>query len=156
MSEQQSARELTGAVKFELVWSELRKLGIGTVRVNFSGSGDSGEIDDISVVVSMPEPYDYQDLANQEKAQNDVLSTARVSLPDEYGDSQEIRLVQLIEDLSDPITTAWEDWWNGDGGNGELLWHADDEPPRLALEINTARIEYDSHSYELNRFGEEE
>jgi hypothetical protein len=139
----------TDAAKFVLVWNALHTLGVD-VCVSFSGSGDSGQIDDIAPVAAPP--YDEQ----ASKAFNAYKITLVEGEPP-------VELAKLIEELSDPITTNEEiDWWNNDGGNGELIWqraftHEDgtEYPDMLRLTINQARIEYETFDFEYGRFGTE-
>lgn len=141
-------KALHAQAQFELVWRALRELGIEQVNVSFDGSGDSGEITDVAV--------DYADhkLADELNAK---LSAAQVELIDEDTlQPRTIELIKLIEELSDPLTTAYEDWWNNDGGFGELVWCASDEPPHLELSIEVRVVNTEHSSYELNRYGEEE
>lgn len=77
-----------------VLFLKLRNMGIEKVRVDFSGGGDSGDIDNVTAL---------------DKNDNDV------TMPEEY--------VHQIHELVWPLLNDGEDWWNNDGGNGDFTIH---------------------------------
>ena len=73
---------------------ELKDLSVDKVEIEYSGSGDSGEIDDIT----------YYNKAGEV-----------VEIEGEYEDVHE-----KVRDYADNILSNIEDWWNNDGGYGIL------------------------------------
>lgn len=73
---------------------ELKDLGVDRVEINYSGSGDSGDIDDVT----------YYNKAGEV-----------VDIIGEYEDVHD-KLQEYAFILLDKI----EDWWNNDGGHGIL------------------------------------
>lgn len=144
MNQDANVQPLSEKARFELVWATLRELKIPTVVISFSGEGDSGQIDGVDV------GYVADTDDTKFAALYDALRGAWVHLDDER-----VPLVKLIEDLTDPLLTRpGIDWWNNDGGFGKCIWHVDDEPPRIELEISERIVTTESHSFELGRHGE--
>jgi hypothetical protein len=89
---------------------KLADLGVTGIKIFYSGSGDSGEIDD--VVYTTTKEASFDDI--------NTLSS--------YGENS-LYLTNLDHDLKDEITEfatsklldEIEDWWNNDGGHGNLL-----------------------------------
>jgi hypothetical protein len=89
---------------------QLADLGVTGIKIFYSGSGDSGEIDD--VVYTTTKEASFDDI--------NTLSS--------YGENS-LYLTNLDHDLKDEITEfatsklldEIEDWWNNDGGHGNLL-----------------------------------
>jgi hypothetical protein len=73
---------------------KLKDLSVDKVEIQYSGSGDSGEIDDIT----------YYNKAGEV-----------VEIEGEYEDVHE-----KVRDYADNILSNIEDWWNNDGGYGIL------------------------------------
>ena len=73
---------------------ELKDLGVDTVEVNYSGSGDSGDIDDVTYYNKADEVVEIE--REHEEVHNKLQDYA----------------LTLLNDI--------EDWWNNDGGWGVL------------------------------------
>jgi hypothetical protein len=91
---------------------KLMDLGITGIQVYYEGGGDSGAIDSIGYT----------------KDVNFTLDTAH-NYFDDYGLNQELniddkalnKIEKVIEDLANEnILTNLEDWWNNEGGYGNL------------------------------------
>ena len=89
---------------------QLADLGVTGIKIFYSGSGDSGDIDD--VVYTTTKEASFDDI--------NTLSS--------YGENS-LYLTNLDHDLKDEITEfatsklldEIEDWWNNDGGFGAML-----------------------------------
>ena len=142
--------ELANKAKFELVWAELRHLEIPEIIVTFSGEGDSGQIDDVSVsgIVALPGAEARYALLNE--AFHGTFVTV-------HPDEAPVRLHTLIEELTDPlISDQGVNWWDNDGGFGECRWDASAEPPLISVSISERVVHTVEHGFEFNRFGLEE
>lgn len=73
---------------------ELKDLGVDKVEVNYSGSGDSGDIDDVTYYNKASEVVEIE--GKYEEVHNKLQDYALI----------------LLEKI--------EDWWNNDGGHGIL------------------------------------
>jgi hypothetical protein len=89
---------------------KLADLGVTGIKIFYSGSGDSGDIDD--VVYTTTKEVNFNDINNLTN----------------YGENA-LYLTNLDHDLKDDITAFAdqkilndiEDWWNNDGGYGAML-----------------------------------
>jgi hypothetical protein len=130
--------------RHEMVWDTLSQLGIKLVVVEFSGSGDSGQIDDC-----YPE------------SSNDDAAFGTLTLMCGAG-HEPVLLRDVIVELSDEILQKDEipDWYNNDGGCGTMEWivartdkegvrHSD----RIAVTVNVAVVEYDTSNFHYDGFG---
>ena len=73
---------------------ELKDLGVDRVEINYSGSGDSGDIDDVTYYNKAGEVVEIEE--EHEEVHEKVKDYALI----------------LLNDI--------EDWWNNDGGYGVL------------------------------------
>jgi len=130
--------------KFEMVWSALRELGIKLVVVEFSGWGDSGQIDDCYPVST-----------------NDYAAFGAKTLSFESGQPF-VLLRDILIELSDEMLQKDEipNWFANDGGNGHFEWSVADKdeegihrPHRIAVTVNVAVVDYDTKNFEYDGFG---
>jgi hypothetical protein len=133
----------------QLVFDTMRLLNIPLVEVSFSGSGDSGQIDDVSPQVNIDgEPYDQAEVTRR----HNIFAEHTLDLGGEP-----TRLHRLIEDLSDDLLQARDipDWYNNDGGNGSIKWHTADaeNPDHIEMEVNTAQVSYDTTEFSFDCYG---
>ena len=93
---------------------KLKDKGINKIEITFSGSGDSGDIDDII----------YYDI-------NGKYYYSSQMIDDSYINDQEYSLLQ--NDCYDFIDDAIEgaDWYNNDGGYGRVTINLDDKTWRV-------------------------
>ena len=86
---------------------KLADLGVTGIKIFYSGSGDSGDIDDI--VYTTTKEVSFYDIMNLINYGEDVLYLANLDgyLRDD-----------LIDFANEKILNDLEDWWNNDGGYG--------------------------------------
>ena len=114
---------------------KLADLGVTGIKIFYSGSGDSGDIDD--VVYTRTKEASFDDI--------NTLSS--------YGESS-LYLKELDYDLKDEISDfasskildEIEDWWNNDGGYGVMLIKI----PSGQYEINNTIYVTDTEEFEHN------
>jgi len=89
---------------------QLADLGVTGIKIFYSGSGDSGDIDD--VVYTRTKEASFDDIMNLTGYGEDVL----------YLQNLDNELADKIRDFaSEKILNDLEDWWNNDGGYGTML-----------------------------------
>jgi hypothetical protein len=144
--------------EFQLVWAAMKKLDINMLAVEFSGEGDSGQINDVSVAYpEAPMGKDWQVAYDRQVA---AFNDCDVTFPD----GTVTKLAKLVEQLSDGILgyDGIPDWYNNDGGNGTIVWmlkgvtntgHVGVE--MIDLTVNQAHIEYDTTHFAYDNHGEE-
>lgn len=106
---------------------KLKDLGVESVEISFSGSGDSGDLDDVSFYKAEGKYVNYDEVNS-----NPIYKEAQDEL--------------LSDEMAEYIDYAIEgaDWYNNDGGFGTI---------RLDLNDMTASCEYsqritEDYSYE--------
>jgi hypothetical protein len=89
---------------------KLADLGVTGIKIFYSGSGDSGDIDDI--VYTTTKEVSFYDIMNLINYGEDVLYLANLDgyLRDD-----------LIDFANEKILNDLEDWWNNDGGYGVMI-----------------------------------
>jgi len=90
---------------------QLADLGVTGIKIFYSGSGDSGDIDDVVYTTTKEVTfYDIMNLSNY--GQEDTLYLQ--NLDGELRDD-------LIDFANEKILNDLEDWWNNDGGYGTMI-----------------------------------
>lgn len=90
---------------------KLADLGVTGIKIFYSGSGDSGDIDDVVYTTTKEASFD------------NIMSLRN------YGEEDTLYLQNLDFELKDEITdfanekilNDLEDWWNNDGGYGAMI-----------------------------------
>ena len=89
---------------------QLADLGVTGLKIFSSGSGDSGDIDDI--VYTTTKDVTFDDINYLSSYGEDLLNLQ--TLDDELSD-------KIRDFASEKILNDLEDWWNNDGGYGTML-----------------------------------
>ena len=114
---------------------QLADLGVTGIKIFYSGSGDSGDIDD--VVYTRTKEASFDDI-------NTLSSYGENSL---YLKELDYDLKDEISDFADQkILNDIEDWWNNDGGYGTMLIKI----PSGKYEINNMIYTTDTEDFEHN------
>ena len=131
----------------ETLLTQLNLLGAKRVYVTFRGGGDEGEIEEIYFIDKNDETHNIP---------NDMIAWTKQTYGEQKSETTNETLVEVLEDLCYRALdeTGW-DWYNNDGGQGELIIDFTESPPKidLSLGINTMSTEY--HDYDLNEVEEE-
>lgn len=131
----------------ETLLTQLNLLGAKQVYVTFRGGGDEGEIE---------ETYFKDKHDNIHDIPNDMIAWTKQTYGEQKSETKNETLVEVLEDLCYRALdeTGW-DWYNNDGGQGELIIDFTESPPKIDLSvgINTLSTEY--HDYDLNEVEEE-
>jgi len=113
---------------------KLADLGVTGIKIFYSGSGDSGDIDDVVYTTTKEVTfYDIMNLSNY--GQEDTLYLQ--NLDGELRDD-------LIDFANEKILNDLEDWWNNDGGYGTMIIKI----PSGQYEINNTIYVTDSEEFE--------
>jgi hypothetical protein len=126
------------------LFAQLKLLNVHAFRINFEGSGDDGQIDEI-------EFYNANENIN---IPNDMISWVYT----EYGQEPKDRKVTLhkaIEDLGyKMLDEAGHDWYNNDGGYGtiDVTLEDEDSRPSVHMEINIRYMNEDRYEYDDDNF----
>jgi len=100
--------------------------GYHTIEVNYSGSGDSGDIDSINLLK-------YKEVYNYNSNIEDRIK--------EITDCEE-----WVRNKADRILEQIEDWWNNDGGQGQMVIQIPSGTYVIYNNINVTDTESHEHS----------
>ena len=127
--------------------TQLNLLGAKEVRVEFQGGGDDGQVDGVYMLDNNGAEIELPD---------DMIAWTKQTYGEQKAETKNETLVEVLEDLCYRALdeTGW-DWYNNDGGQGELIIDFTESPPKIDLSvgINTMSTEY--HDYDLNETEEE-
>ncbi len=116
---------------------KLADLGVTGIKIFYSGSGDSGDIDD--VVYTTIKDVSFNNIRNLNNYGDDVLYLRNLGN----------KLSDKIEDFAnEKILNNLEDWWNNEGGYGVMLI----EIPSGKYQINNNI--YITNTEEFRHFGD--
>lgn len=121
-----------------LLIQKLKECGIKEVVVSFDGSGDSGQIEDVSFG-SMQKP----------DASVEWVVTDSTWVNGVWVEKHEVKSIDIHSALEsfcyEALEDAGIDWYNNDGGYGELRINLD--PIEVYLEVNTRYTHTDTSSF---------
>jgi len=113
---------------------KLADLGVTGIKIFYSGSGDSGDIDDVVYTTTKEVSfYDIMNLSNYGQEDTLYLATLDGELRDD-----------LIDFANEKILNDLEDWWNNDGGYGVMIIKI----PSGQYEINNTIYVTDTEEFE--------
>lgn len=137
----------------------LKELGVETVMVSFSGSGDSGAIDAVNFF-SAQKRTDYPGL-NVELNVGDVMVPEAPYTSQAWNDMTKtwettsgvkpMRLSDYMEYLCyEALEHCGLDWYNNDGGQGDFnMTFDEDGTPIITLNVSVNYTETDDFSFEV-------
>jgi hypothetical protein len=139
-----------------LLLSTLRLIGVKTITVSFQGSGDSGEITGAEALDVQGKPVD--------------ISKHSIEWEETYGSfcSDQNKWVEgsqvTTKSLEEIFTTITEcaleeqglDWYNNDGGQGDLTIDLSTSPPTIELNVGINYMETTQHSFDYTEEIEED
>ena len=114
---------------------KLADLGVTGIKIFYSGSGDSGDIDDVVYTRTKEASFDDINTLSSYGESSLYLKELNYDLKDEISDF-----------ASEKILNNLEDWWNNDGGYGTMLIKI----PSGQYEINNMIYITDTEEFEHN------
>ena len=138
-----------------MIWEWMARTGAKTLTVEFNGEGDSGSFED-HVEVRFHDLHGGEEWVSptpeQERAIQDFERTLIPSLLDAQGEPCSLgAVVQRLSERIEADTDHGVDWWNNDGGRGEITWILDGQGPDgehyrrgICLTVEQRVIEYEA------------
>ena len=126
----------------------LKELGATEIVIYFDGSGDSGSIESVSIRQSDGKPVPNLDdlFVNYPVEKSQFING-------EWFNDVEIKQMPIADALEkytyDELERTDVDWYNNDGGFGELRIELSDDIS-IELEVNQRYTEYTTHSFTLS------
>jgi hypothetical protein len=127
--------------------TQLNLLGAKRVYVTFRGGGDEGQVE---------ETY-YRDVNdNIHEIPTDMIAWTKQAYGQQQAETKNETLVEVLEDLCYRAldATGW-DWYNNDGGQGNLVIDLKESPPNIKLNVGINHTTTDDYEYDLNDEEEE-
>ena len=127
MFQNHKEQEITNLTKSKVLL-KLKDLGVKSIRINFSGSGDSGDIDDV----------EYTDMNGTSSWSNNYIG------PDTTNEL-DAEISDLFYDFVDEQACRHGDWVNNEGGYGTMIIYVDGT---YQLDYHQRTTEFYQHSGE--------
>jgi hypothetical protein len=142
----------TKAKKDELL-TRLKMLGVSIVQVEFRGGGDSGEIEGAYA-------KDLQNNFVDIKEEKMLWPTMESYEEDGKWHRRMVDKDMPIEDILKDMTEQWledtgHDWYNNDGGQGEMTIDFKQSPPEFSMYVGVNYNKTDDYNYSLDEDDEE-
>jgi hypothetical protein len=122
--------------------TQLNLLGAKQVRVEFQGGGDDGQVDGVYIT---DQNDNYIDIPE------DMIAWTTLTYGNQESEQRPTKLVDALEDLcSRALDNTGLDWYNNEGGQGNLTINFNDNPPSIKLNVGINHTTTDDYEYDLN------
>jgi hypothetical protein len=139
----------------ELYWrymSRLLELGITRIETEFSGSGDSGDID-YAVFFSDAGEVQVGDQTIKWPKKVGSFNQALGGWQDTVIE-EDVPFKHVTYDIARIVAQSYDyDWWNNDGGYGQLILRVVDGQLEADIDFHIRYTEVNSYSHKLNSMG---
>jgi hypothetical protein len=138
-----------------ILLTQLRTLGIKTVQVDFSGGGDSGDIDSAIALDAGGNHIDInkhvldwpENSSRHDPDTNSWITDTKIKAQP---------LDKILEQVTlDALDEAGMDWYNNDGGQGTLTIDFNRSPPEIDLELGINHTATTDYSFSFNEENED-
>lgn len=134
------------------LFTHLKLLNVDSFEIEFDGSGDSGQIEEVTFYDSGNEVMDIP-----EDTISWVYSAYDDTKPDEQYKPQEhqVTLQKAVEDLGyNMLDESGHDWYNNDGGYGRIhvQVEGEDGKPKVKMDMNIRITDEESFEYGNDNF----
>ncbi len=131
----------------ETLLTQLNLLGAKYVIVDFQGGGDSGQVEEVF----------YRDINDQPHSiPDDMIAWTKQTYGNAEPKTERIKLNDVLEDLCyRALDETGLDWYNNEGGQGQLRIEFTESPPKIFLNVGVNTMTTDDHHFDLNDEEEE-
>jgi hypothetical protein len=127
--------------------TQLNLLGAKQVRIEFQGGGDDGQIEGVYLINNNDDYIDMPD---------DMIAWTSLTYGNQQSEQKPTKLVDALEDVCQrALDETGLDWYNNDGGQGNLTIDFRDNPPSIKLYVGINQTTTDDYEYDLNEHDEE-
>jgi hypothetical protein len=127
--------------------TQLNLLGAKKVVVEFQGGGDDGQVNGVYL-------YDQNNIDID--VPNDMIAWTTQTYGDQQSEQRQTKLVDALEDVcSRALDNTGLDWYNNEGGQGNLVIDFNNNPPSIKLNVGINHTTTDDYEYDLNDEEEE-
>ena len=133
--------------------TRLKMLGASIVQVDFRGGGDSGEIEGVFA-------KDLQGNFVEIKDEKMIWPTKESYEENGQWHQRSVEKEILIEDILKDMTEEWlneagHDWYNNEGGQGEMTIDFTRSPPEFNMYVGVNTMTTDDYHYAIDEDDEE-
>ena len=117
-------------------YAQLKLMPIKEIRIQFQGGGDSGEI------------YSIEAIPTHE---GNVVNITEVSLTWMNMQGQEVMmsLDKILEEIGYAALDMSDlDWYNNDGGQGDIIIHLDEDEPYISMNMEINYVTHEDHAFD--------
>jgi len=126
----------------EVLYTQLNLLGAREVVVEFSGAGDSGQIDSVYYLDKNNESQDIP---------NDMIAWTKQTYGEQEPTTKRTSLQDVIEDLCyRALDGTGLDWSNNEGGQGNLRIDLRESPVKTTLHVGINEMTTEDHVFDLD------
>lgn len=130
----------------------LRSLDVMDISITFSGSGDSGSFENPVAKTKDGTDVDLTKHTLMWPVTKSVWNEETNSW-DRQIDMERLDLYAILIKVAEAATDeAGLDWWNNDGGDGELTMDFSQSPPAINMTINLRETIYHANYFEYDAF----
>lgn len=131
----------------ETLLTQLNLLGAKYVYVEFRGGGDDGQVEG---VYYRDKNDDIQDIPT------DMIAWTKQTYGKQEKETKNMTLVDVLEDVCyRALDETGLDWYNNEGGQGQLTIDFTDSPPNIYLNVGVNTMTTEDHDFDLNEEEEE-
>lgn len=126
----------------DTLMTQLNLLGAKRVYVEFRGGGDDGQVDGVYYKDKHDEMQDIP---------TDMMSWTHIVYGNQTPVTKETSLVDVLEDLCyRALDQTGLDWYNNEGGQGQLVIDFTESPPKTNLHVGINTMTTDDHDFDID------
>lgn len=126
----------------ETLLTQLNLLGAKRVYVEFRGGGDDGQVDGVFYRDKHDEMHDIP---------TDMIAWTKMTYGHQEKITENTTLVDVLEDLCyRALDQTGLDWYNNEGGQGQLTIDFTENPPNIYLNVGVNTMTTEDHDFDLN------
>lgn len=131
----------------ETLLTQLNLLGAKRVYVEFRGGGDDGQVEGVY----------YQDKHDEmQDIPTDMIAWTKQTYGNQEKETKNMTLVDVLEDVCyRALDHTGLDWYNNEGGQGQLTIDFTESPPNIFLNVGVNTMTTEDHNFDLNDEEEE-
>lgn len=143
--------------KKALLMTLLKVLGGRKVEITFDGSGDSGSIDYVSLldhdgkeINLVGAVFDWHEYVSEFNHDQNQWTTVLKPVPN-------VPVAEILKTVcEDALEESGYDWYNNEGGYGQLTIDLTTTPPQITLDVHIRVMDTDDYEIDLTHDEEEE
>ncbi len=126
----------------EVLHTQLNLLGAKKVIVEFRGGGDDGQVEGVFYIDRN---------GNTQDIPQDMIAWTKVTYGTQEQETKDTSLVDVLEDLCyRALDGTGLDWYNNEGGQGQLTIDFTESPPSTTLQVGVNTMTTDDHEFDLD------